>query len=313
VNLERQPRGTFFALALIVAGALLFLDNLGILPIEDIGAFWPLAFVVYGLGALWYRRSAVAIIWSSTLIVAGLLLILGNLHILAVTAGRLWPLLLIAVGATLLVDRAGWGDVGWMRFNMQHWREEHLRHRAARWQMKRDAGRRIAERWQEKARRHGAYAGSPFASNFAEGFKAEGFKPEGVNPEADEKGWSEGKVNDVAVFFGAKRRVEMQDFRGGELVAVFGSIEVDLSLCSMQPLPAGENGGVPLRRAVLEASAIFGAIEIVVPRTWRVIREGTGVFGSYEDQTFPRPEAGVDPATLIIRGGAVFGSVAIKN
>src|SRR5580700_6998463 len=110
MTLEKQPRGTIFALALIVAGAMLFLDNLGIVPIEDIGAYWPLAFVVYGFGTLWYKRGPIALIWSGALIVAGVLLILGNLHILHVTVGALWPLMLIALGATMLVDRSGFWD-----------------------------------------------------------------------------------------------------------------------------------------------------------------------------------------------------------
>jgi len=46
VILAMQTRGTFFALALILAGLFLFLDNLGLIPIAHIGANWPLALVV---------------------------------------------------------------------------------------------------------------------------------------------------------------------------------------------------------------------------------------------------------------------------
>jgi hypothetical protein len=295
---EPRPVGKFFALALIVAGALLFLDNLGIVPIEDIGAYWPLAFVVYGFGTLWYRRGPVALIWSGALIVAGVLLVLGNLHILHATVGALWPLMLIALGATLLVDRSGL----WARFNRHQWasREERLKWRAERWRLRQ-------ERWaQKRAWRQGDFSASSFASNLTDS----------INERVKERirqNWSENRLHEVAVFFGAKRRVESQDFQGGELVAAFGGIELDLTAASMQPLPAPESEGLPSRRAVLHASAVFGSVEIMVPRNWRIIREGAGIFGSYEDKTIPRPEPGVEPPTLIIRGGAVFGSVEIRN
>jgi predicted membrane protein len=269
VNIEFQRRGSFFALALIVAGTFLFLDNLGILPVEDIGAYWPLALVLYGGMTLWYRRSVRAVIWSGSLVLAGVLLVLGNLHILRITVDGLWPLLLIALGATMLLDRTGWVP-NFTPEQKQKWRAELWRRRQERWQRK---------SWH--------YGGSNFAENTSQTVPRDGH------------------INEVAIFFGAKRRVESQDFQGGELVAVFGSIEIDLSLCTMQPAPT--------REAVLEASAVFGGIEILVPRTWRIVREGTGVFGSYEDKTFPRQEPGVEPSTLIIRGGAVFGSVTIRN
>src|SRR5277367_2067012 len=220
MNLERQPRGTIFALALIVAGALLFLDNLGIVPIEDIGAYWPLAFVVYGLGTLWYKRSPLALIWSGSLILAGILLVLGNLQILHVTVGGLWPLLLIALGASMLVDRSAWGGSDfWERLHNHDWpnREEHLKRRAERWRLRR-------ERWaQKKAWREGTYSGSAFASNLTDSIH------EGIHERINTTPWSENRLHEVAAFSAAKRRVETQDFQGGELDAVFGSIELDLT------------------------------------------------------------------------------------
>ncbi|HYA17456.1 MAG TPA: hypothetical protein VEF06_08320, partial [Bryobacteraceae bacterium] len=95
--------------------------------------------------------------------------------------------------------------------------------------------------------------------------------------------------------------------------AVFGSVEADFT-GAIIPLVTPENGGVPVRRAEIEATAVFGSVEIRVPSNWRVIKEGAGVFGTYEDRTLPfRPEPGVEPPTLIIRGAAVFGSVEIEN
>jgi hypothetical protein len=87
--------------------------------------------------------------------------------------------------------------------------------------------------------------------------------------------------------------------------AVFGGLELDLSGAAIT---------TPDRRAVLEANAVFGGIEIRIPRTWRVERESAAVFGGFDDKTVPpRPEPGFEPPTLVIRGSAVFGGIEVKN
>ena len=116
---------------------------------------------------------------------------------------------------------------------------------------------------------------------------------------------SEHRLNEAAVFGGVKRRVESAAFEGGELTAVFGGIEVDLRRSALAGDPP---------RTILEANAAFGGIEIRVPETWRVAIEGTAVFGQFEDKTIPpRPEPGIVPPVLIVRGGVAFGGVVLMN
>ena len=64
VNLSELPRGTVFALLLIIAGAALFLDNIGILPIQDIQAYWPIFIVFWGASMLERWRSPIQVIWG---------------------------------------------------------------------------------------------------------------------------------------------------------------------------------------------------------------------------------------------------------
>jgi hypothetical protein len=112
-------------------------------------------------------------------------------------------------------------------------------------------------------------------------------------------------LQESVVFASLNRRVDTQQFEGGKVDAVFGSIELDLSEASISS---------PDRRASLEANAVFGGIEITVPRTWKVIMKGAAVFGGCDDKTVPpRPEPGFDPPTLVITGAAVFGGVEIRH
>jgi Cell wall-active antibiotics response 4TMS YvqF len=115
------------------------------------------------------------------------------------------------------------------------------------------------------------------------------------------------RLLETVVFGGAQRRVESQNFEGGKVDAVFGGLELDLSGAAIT---------TPDRRVMLEANAVFGGIDITVPRTWRVekAKGSAAVFGGFDDKTFPpRPEPGFDPPTIVIRGAAVFGGISIKN
>jgi predicted membrane protein len=113
------------------------------------------------------------------------------------------------------------------------------------------------------------------------------------------------RLSEVAVFSGVKRRIEAQNFEGGELSSVFGGIEVDLRRAGIST-----DGKV----AVLEANAAFGAVELRIPENWRLSMQGTAVFGAYEDKTIPpRPEPGVETPTLVIKGGTAFGAVIVRN
>ena len=107
-----------------------------------------------------------------------------------------------------------------------------------------------------------------------------------------------------AIFSGGKRRVESPDFRGGEVLAIFGGFEIDLRKAEM---PAGE--------AVIDINATFGGVEIRVPETWRVSVKGMGIFGGFEDKTVPpRPLEGAPPPPhLVVTGYAIFGGAGVKN
>jgi len=243
MNLLRRPE-SIFALVLIAAGALLFLDNLGLLPIQNIQAYWPLALVFWGGLIIERRRDSTTIVWASAMMVFGVLLTLGNLHIIHVTAGIVWSLALIAAGAVMLTGRC-----------------------------------RVPVNFKPQR---------PFAA----GSQTRDF-------------FFGDKLMESSVFGGASRRIATQNFEGGKVESVFGGLELDLSGAAIAPSN---------RRVVLEANAVFGGIEIRVPRSWRVEKAGAAVFGGFSDNTVPpRPEPGFDPPTLVIKGAAVFGGIVIKN
>jgi hypothetical protein len=112
-----------------------------------------------------------------------------------------------------------------------------------------------------------------------------------------------GRIHETAVFGGGKRNITDPDFRGGKVDAVFGGFEIDLRRAAI----VGES-------AELQVNAVFGGVEIRIPEHWRVELKGAGVFGGYSDETrHPNPAEFPVIKRLIIRGGAVFGGVVVKN
>ena len=104
------------------------------------------------------------------------------------------------------------------------------------------------------------------------------------------------------VFSATHRRITSKNFRGGKLAAVFGELKIDLTEAEIE----GDE-------AVIQLDAVFGAVEIRVPNTWIVASRGAAVFGEYADRTVHSQPPGPGAKRLIVKGGAVFGSVVIKN
>lgn len=110
-------------------------------------------------------------------------------------------------------------------------------------------------------------------------------------------------ISEWAIFGGTRRRVDSQDFQGGEAYAMFGGVEIDL-----------RKAASTREEILIEANAIFGGVEIRVPETWNVTVRGSGVFGGYEDETLDsRVAPDAKQPHLIVNGFAVFGGVNIKN
>lgn len=104
---------------------------------------------------------------------------------------------------------------------------------------------------------------------------------------------------DISVVMGGNKTVSnAQDFKGGDITAVMGGVELDLRGASIQA------------DAVLNLWATWGGIVIKVPEDWSVINRGTALMGAIEDKTVSPTGAS---KRLIITGTAIMGGVEIKN
>ena len=108
------------------------------------------------------------------------------------------------------------------------------------------------------------------------------------------------RISSFSLLGGAEHRNKSQDFRGGDAFAMLGGCKLDLRQAAMKD---GE--------AVLDVFAMWGGIEILIPREWHVVIQGAPILGSFEDKTdVTGSEAG---PRLVVRGAVVMGGVEIKN
>jgi hypothetical protein len=238
---RRRPptAGIIFAVLMIAAGVLLFLDNLGFYHVYNIWRLWPVALIAVGISKMFESRGTGGLVWSCLVTAAGVIFLLDNLGVWHVSWNLIWPLALVGAGLSMLFHAMEQKDL-----------------------------------------------------------------PEQVRSGASVSGPTDDTLREWATFGGVKRRLHTQDFQGGEMIAVFGGIEIDLR----------EAGMPPGKEVVVDANATFGGIELRVPYSWQVIMRGMGVFGGYEDKTVPpRREEGVTPPRLVVTGYAVFGGVSVQN
>ena len=73
-------------------------------------------------------------------------------------------------------------------------------------------------------------------------------------------------IDDVAVFGGGSKIIYSDNFKGGNVTAVFGGSEINLMSCK---LADGEN--------VLDVLMVFGGTTIIVPKEWNVVINVTSI------------------------------------
>ena len=123
-----------------------------------------------------------------------------------------------------------------------------------------------------------------------------------LNPTEEILSADEGDVIDsVNVFGGAHQRIYSKNLKGGDVVAILGGCELNLSHADFKDT------------ITLEVVAIFGGIKIIVPPNWEIKSEAAAIFGGIDDKRAVAPFGEGPRKILVIKGLALFGGVDIKN
>lgn len=237
------------------------------------------------VGIAFRGRGRGGIVTGGLLVVIGLAFLLDHMGYISIgSIWRFWPMLLVLAGALHFIShRQGWGLLLMLAGAVLQLNQLGITHFG--WE----------SFWPMMLIAIGVLV---MWGSFESGSKSGPAMPTGT-------GDPRTTLNEAVVFGGLERRMTSPDFQGGDVTAIFGGVELDLTEAQMQT-----------NEATLAVTAIFGGVEIRVPPTWQVAFRGAPIFGGVEDKT--RTARVDDPAnpnfkTLIITGAVIFGGLEIKN
>jgi len=105
----------------------------------------------------------------------------------------------------------------------------------------------------------------------------------------------------LAILGGSTVRSTSAHFDHAEVSAMFGGATLDLREAHID------------RHARVDALALFGGVDVLVPPGWRIVLRGLPIFGGYEDKTRTDATLPADAPVLTVSATAVFGGVSVTD
>ncbi|HDR04071.1 MAG TPA: hypothetical protein ENN84_02335 [Candidatus Marinimicrobia bacterium] len=108
-------------------------------------------------------------------------------------------------------------------------------------------------------------------------------------------------IDVLALFSGSTSNVNSQVFNGGQITAIFGGADVDLSQAKSK-----------LPEINLTVTALFGGADLRIGDDWRVQVQGTPIFGGIDDKRRSELNRSEEKPLLKINATVIFGGIEIK-
>ncbi|MDD4382108.1 MAG: LiaF-related protein [Candidatus Dojkabacteria bacterium] len=107
------------------------------------------------------------------------------------------------------------------------------------------------------------------------------------------------EIKDTILFWGVEKAVSSKNFKNANIDVAFGGYTIDLTKAKI--VKSG---------AQIIVNVAFGGVTIIVPKEYKIVSEGTGVFGGWENKI---DNKGRKAPTITIKGTAIFAGVEIKE
>lgn len=104
----------------------------------------------------------------------------------------------------------------------------------------------------------------------------------------------------TSIFGSATKTIFTKNFRGGEIVNIFGGAEIDFTQSDI-------NGQV-----VIDVTQIFGGIKLLVPPHWHVTSDTVSLFAGFDDKRKQKTNLAGDKV-LMITGTSIFAGIEIRS
>ena len=111
---------------------------------------------------------------------------------------------------------------------------------------------------------------------------------------------SDNFIRASAIFGGNEQKVVSTNYRGGDIMSLFGGVELDLRQAQISP-----------EGCTLHVTSLFGGVEILVPPNWDVLISGIPIFGGIESRNTVE-NAEIKKEKVHIKCTVAFGGIEIK-
>ncbi len=108
-------------------------------------------------------------------------------------------------------------------------------------------------------------------------------------------------LDTVSVFGGVKKTILSKDFKGGEVVNIFGGAELDFTQADI-------NG-----RIIVDITQIFGSTKIIIPSHWQVVTDIAAMFAGIDDKRMKTAASANMEKILVLKGVSIFAGVDIRS
>jgi predicted membrane protein len=267
IEYPNNPRNgkALAGMLLLAVGAILLFRQFDFFFIPQWLFTWPMWLIFWGLfiGAKSNFHKPSAFI----LILLGVVFLIDkNFHNVG---GIVWPVAIIAFGLWMILRRHS-------HFDNDYWKKRD----ANKWDLPNQA------------------AGDPVSG-------AAGFSPNDAPPAGGPKTYGpsgDDYLDAVSVFGGIKKTIFSKDFKGGEVVNIFGGAELDFTQAEI-------NG-----RVIIDLTQIFGSTKIIVPSHWQVVSDIAAVFAGIDDKRIKNmAAANSTDKILVLKGVCIFAGIDIRS
>ncbi len=282
-NQYRKPNNSsLLGLLIILFGVLLLIDNIipGLHFLNRLFS-WPVILIACGL--IIGHRSKYLNVASYMLIIVGVFFLV--LRLFDINFNMLfWPIILIAVGFTLISGRRNRRNYFQPRPTPPTepiWDKRVVNENETVNTVSTEPQMNINEENQDSNTSNSEYS-SKADQEYTQDYIREEY------------------VDSTSVFSSNKINVVSRKFKGGNVVNIFAGTEINLMHADMS------------EPAVLEVTQLFGGSTIIAPAHWVIQPEMAAIFGGIEDKRFTNamPDSS---KILYIRGTSLFGGITIKS
>ncbi len=108
-------------------------------------------------------------------------------------------------------------------------------------------------------------------------------------------------IDSFSFFSGVQKNVLSKNFKGADIVTVFGGSEINLAQADFE------------KEAIIDVTTIFGGMNLTIPPGWQVRSEIVSAFGGVEDKRPTWNGMETDKKVIVLRGTCIFGGVEINS